>query len=56
MNVMLQSGPDLPYGTVPGAPRSDGKTFFGVYLYLAGRPCKIPKVPGATLNVNLARE
>ena len=28
MNAMQQLGPDLPYGTVPGAPRSDGWDFF----------------------------
>ena len=35
MNVKQQPGPDLPYGTVPGALRSDGKTLFGLQLYLA---------------------
>ena len=28
MNVMRYLVPDLPYGTVPGAPHSYGKTFF----------------------------
>ena len=28
-------GPNLPHGTVPGAPFSDGKTFFGLHLHLA---------------------
>ena len=28
MNVMQQPGPDLPYGTVPGAPLLNGQTFF----------------------------
>ena len=45
---------DLTYGSVPGAPHLD-KTFFGLHLYLAGKYCKNPKVPGAQLNVNLAR-
>ena len=31
------------YGTVPGAPLSDGKTFFGFHLYFARRFCKIFK-------------
>ena len=30
---MQQLGPDLPYDIVPGAPRSDYKTFFGPDLY-----------------------
>ena len=30
-------------------------TFFGLHLYLAGKYCKNPKVPGAQLNVNPAR-
>ena len=34
---------DLPYGTVPGTPRSDSKPFFGLYLYLAGRCCNNPQ-------------
>ena len=38
-----------------GAPPSDGKTFFGLHLYLAGRCCKIPQVPGAPHNVNPAQ-
>ena len=36
------------------AERSDSRTVFGHYLYLAGRCCK--KVPGAPRNVNPARE
>ena len=39
MNVNQQPGTDLPHGTVPGAPRSEGKTFYGLHLYLAGRCC-----------------
>ena len=45
---------DLTYGTVPGALRSH-KNFFGLPLYLAGKYCKNPKVPGAQHNVNPAR-
>ena len=30
-------------------------TFFGLYLYLAGKYCENPKVPGSQLNVNPAR-
>ena len=40
MNVMQEPALDLPYGTVPRASRSDGKTFFGFHLYTAGRCCK----------------
>ena len=29
INVMQLPGADSPYGTVPGAPLSDSKTFFG---------------------------
>ena len=29
--------------------------FFGLHLYLVGKYCKNPKVPGAQLNVNPAR-
>ena len=46
---------DLTYGTVPGAPRTNGKIFFGLHLYLAEKYCKNPEVPGAQLNVNPAR-
>ena len=53
MNVMQQPGTDLTDGPVPGAPRSY-KTFFGLHLYLAGKYCKNPKVPGVQLNVNPA--
>ena len=45
---------DLTHGTVPGAPRLD-KTFFGLYLYLVGKYCENPKLPGPQLNVNPAR-
>ena len=31
------------------------KTFFGIHLYLAGKYCEYPKVPGAQHNVNPAR-
>ena len=54
MNVIQKPGRDLTYGTVPRAPRSD-KTFFGLHLYLVGKYCKNPKVPGAQSNVNRAR-
>ena len=47
MNVMQQPGPNLPNDTVPGAPRSDGETFFDLHLY-AGRKMsqKFPKYQG----------
>ena len=45
---------DLTYGTVPGALRSE-KTFFSLYLCLAGKYCENLKVPGAQLNANPAR-
>ena len=48
-----EPGTNLTDSTVPGAPRSD-KTFFGLHLYLAGKYCKNPKVPGVQLNVNPA--
>ena len=56
MNVMQLplTRTDLTYGAVPGAPHSH-KTFFGPHLYLAGKYCENPKVPGAQLNVNPAR-
>ena len=54
INIMQYPGSDLPYDTVPGVPRSNGKTFFGFNLYLARRYCKIPKVQGAPRNVNPA--
>ena len=44
-------GTDLTDGPVPGAPRSY-KTFFDLNLYLAGKYCENPKVPGVQLNVN----
>ena len=37
-------------------PRAHIILFFGLYLYLAGKYCKNPKVPGAQLNVNPTRE
>ena len=46
---MQLRGPDLPYGTVPGAQRSDGKTFLRLHFYVAGRCCENPqsaKSPG----------
>ena len=57
LNVIQQPGPDLPYGTGPGAPLSDDKTFFsGLHLFLARRFCKkISTVPGGPRNVNPAR-
>ena len=44
---------DLSYGRVPGAPCSDGKTFF-CYIWQEDI-AKISKVPGAPRNVNQAR-
>ena len=38
------------YGTVPGTPRWNDKTYFGLHIYLAGRCSEIPKVPGAQGN------
>ena len=35
--------------------QNDGKTFFGLHLYLAGNVTKISKEPGALPNVNPAR-
>ena len=46
---------DLIYGTVPGTPRSNGKIFFGLHLYLAGKYCENSKVPRAQLDANPAR-
>ena len=48
---------DLPYGTEPKAPGSDGKNFFVfTYIWLED-VAKIPKVPGAIpRNVNPAQE
>ena len=40
---MQKTGRDLPFGTVPGALRLNGKTLCLVYTYFA----KISKVPGA---------
>ena len=37
MTVMRQPDPNLPYDIVPEIPRSDGKTFFGLHLYLPER-------------------
>ena len=51
----MQPGTDLTYGTVPGAQRSNGKTFFGLHLYLAEKYCKNFIVAGAQLNANPAR-
>ena len=49
------TGQDLPYGPVPGALRSDGKTLFLVYTYVWQEDvAKIFKVPGASRNVNTA--
>ena len=36
-------------------PRAQIGLFFGLHLYLAGKYCKNPEVPGAQLNVNPAR-
>ena len=44
---MQEPGPDLPCDTVPGALRSDGKTFFGLHLIWQQDGVKIPKVPAA---------
>ena len=38
-----------------GAPRLNGKAFFGLHVYLVGKYCENPKVQGALLNVSLAR-
>ena len=53
MNVITML--DLKYGTVPGAPRLCGKTFFGLHLYSAGRCCKNPQSARAPRNLNPAR-
>ena len=37
-----------------GAPGSDGKTFFGLHQYLAGRCCENLQVAGTPRSVNLA--
>ena len=58
MNVMQYPGPsDLPYGIVPGVPRSDGSLrLFLVFTFIwQENAVKIPKVPGAPRNVNPAR-
>ena len=55
MIVMQQPGMDLTYGSVPGIPRSNGKIFFGLHLYLAGKYCENVKVPKAQQNVNRER-
>ena len=36
-------------------PRAHRGLLFGLHLYLAGKYCENPKVPGAQLNVNPAR-
>ena len=56
MNVMQQPGPDLFYGRVLGPRAQMGRLFFDLHLYLAGRSCQNPKVPGAQRNVNPARQ
>ena len=49
------AGPNLPHGTVPGAPRSDKKkVFFVLHFYLTGISAKIPKSAKAPRNVNPA--
>ena len=63
MNVMQYPGLDLLYGTVPWVPISDGKIFFGLHLYLAGRcfensqsamaPRKCESGPGTTWLVGV---
>ena len=55
MNVMQQPGTNLTYGTMPGAPLSNSKTFFGLHVHLPGKYCEKPKVAGALLNVNTVR-
>ena len=56
MNVMQRPGPDLPCGTVPEAPRSDGKTFFSLFTYIWEEDlAKFPQVSRAPRNVNPAR-
>ena len=37
------------------APRSGGKTLFGLHLHFAGRCFETPQVPGALRNVNPAQ-
>ena len=56
MNVMQLPGPDLSYGTVPGAPRLDVRLFL-VFTYIFQEDVTIiPKVPGVPHNVNPARK
>ena len=56
MNVMQKPRPDLAYGTVPGASRSDARFFLVFTCIWQGDVAKILEVPGATCNVNLSRE
>ena len=37
-------------------PRAQVRILFGFHLYLAGKYCENPKLPGAQLNVNPARQ
>ena len=39
---------DPPLTRAAGAPRLDGKTFFGLHLYLAGRCCNNPQSASGT--------
>ena len=57
LSVMQFSGLDLPYGTVPGAPRSDGRPFWSSPIYSIWQEdvSKILEVPRAPRNVNPAR-
>ena len=54
MNVVQLPVPDLPLGTVPETPRSDGKIFC-LFTYIWQEDVAIiPKVPGAPRIVILA--
>ena len=46
---------NLPQGTVPGAPLSDGKTFYGLYLYFAGRCCQNLQSAGGSAQCKSGR-
>ena len=58
MNVMQEPGPDLSYGTVPGARAQMVRLFLYLHLQYIWQEnlAKIPKVPGAQRNVNPARQ
>ena len=52
MSVMQQLGRIYHMAQCKVPPRLDGKTLFGLHLYLAERCSKISQVPGALRNVN----